>query len=262
MTVKLAKPLSRPKVIAFDCYRTLFQNDPSDWERMFGEVCRIQKLRLSGPELWERWKKYEVNFRTYRLNLDDVAKSPPFKSYRVAWSECFAWVFADTGAVADPAVASEMCIHHMATRPAFPETASALSALAGRVPLAVLSNADEDFLRPCLKQLPVRFKAIASSESAEWYKPAPAAFDALLRELQVAPSEVWYVGDHLHEDVHGSAAAGMAAVWANRPGAGAYYAGQVGLSGGRHIEPHAEISDLTDLIGLLDGAPAPGRARS
>ncbi len=255
MTPKPARPLSRPKAIAFDCYRTLFQNDPADWERMFGEICRSQKLSISGPDLWERWKKYEVNFRATRLNLDDLAKSPPFKSYRQAWSECFERVFADTGSKADPAHSSEMCIRHLAARPAFPEALSALTGLASRVPLAVLSNADEDFLRPCLGQLPVRFKAIVSSESAEWYKPAPGVFDSLLRGLKAAPSDVWYVGDHLHEDVHGSASAGMVAVWVNRPGADAYYAGQVGLSAGRHIEPHVEISDLKDLVGLLDGVP-------
>jgi 2-haloalkanoic acid dehalogenase type II len=250
------KLLPRPKVIAFDCYRTLFQNDPADWERMFTEICLDQRLPVPAPELWDRWKKYEVNFRTTRLNLSDLAGSPPFKTYRQAWSECFQRVFADTGADGDPAAAASRCISHMACRPPFPETVAALSALASLLPLAVLSNADEDFLRPCLSQSPVTFTAIESSESARWYKPAPGAFRRLLDVLKVEPGQVWYVGDHLHEDVYGSRSAGMVPVWINRPAGSAYYWGQVGLNAKHHARPAAEISDLTELVGLLDGAGA------
>ena len=136
------RPLPHPDVIAFDCYRTLLQNDPADWERMFGDICREQALRLSGPVLWEGWKKYEVQFRAARLNLAEPEKSPSFKTYETAWAECFASVFAEVGLHGNPALAAKRCVEHMARRPPYPETAKALRTLSGRVKLAVLSNAD------------------------------------------------------------------------------------------------------------------------
>jgi 2-haloalkanoic acid dehalogenase type II len=246
--------LSRPGLIAFDCYRTLLQNDPADWESMFGEICREQGLPLSGHELWERWKKHEVRFRTTRLDMAHPEKSPPFKSYESAWAECFDRVFEDGVLKGDAAAASRRCVGHMARRPPFPETLKALTGLSGKVRTAVLSNADDAFLRPALARLPVKFEAAISSESAGWYKPAPGAFSTLAQRTGVTPDCIWYVGDHLNEDVRGSQAAGMTAIWVNRPGGAAYYAGQVGVETGASLKPDAEVSDLLGVVALLDKA--------
>ena len=254
MTPPLATPLPSPSAIAFDCYRTLFQNAPADWERTFGEICLEQRLSISGPELWDRWKKYEVDFRATRLAPGADGALPAFKSYRQAWGECFVRVFTDLGAGADPRAAAAACVRHMAARAPYPETAAAVAALAARTKVAVLSNADDDFLRPCLAALKSNFAAVVSSESVRSYKPAPRIFRALLDGLGLDPRAVWFVGDHLHEDVSGSASAGMTAIWINRPARDGYYAGQVGLAAGRRQAPHAEISSLLELLGLLDGA--------
>lgn len=256
MTLPLATPLPHPKAIAFDCYRTLFQNAPADWERTFGEICLEQRLSISGPELWDRWKKYEVDFRATRLTPGPDGALPAFKSYRQAWGQCFVRVFTDLRAEADPRAAAAACIRHMAARQPYPETAAAVAALAARTKVAVLSNADDDFLRPCLAALTAGLAAVVSSESARSYKPAPRIFRALLDSLDLDPRAVWYVGDHLHEDVSGSASAGMTAIWINRPAGDNYYAGQTGLTTGRRQAPHAEISSLLELLGLLDGASA------
>ena len=105
-------------------------------------------------------------------------------------------------------------------------------------------------------QAGVRFSAVVSSELAQWYKPAPDAYEALLERLRVDPYRVWYVGDHLHVDINGSKEAGMTAVWVNRPGGASYYAGQVGLEPGRTHAPDAEVQDLRELATLLDAAEA------
>ena len=254
MASSIPTPLPRPSAIAFDCYRTLFQNAPADWERTFGGICLEQRLGISGSELWDRWKKYEVNFRATRLAPGPDGALPAFKTYRLAWGECFVRVFTDLGADADPRAAAAACVRHMAARQPYPETAAAVAALAARTKVAVLSNADDDFLRPCLAALKADFGAVVSSESARSYKPAPRIFRALLDSLDLDPRAVWFVGDHLHEDVHGSASAGMTAIWINRPAGDNYYAGQTGLTAGRRQAPHAEISSLLELLGLLEAA--------
>ena len=86
-----------PQAIAFDCYRTLFDNSHDDWKKTFDEIIKAQNLPLNAEDFWTRWRKYEVNFRSIRTDLGRPFNSPPFKSYRQAWTECFEQVFKDIG---------------------------------------------------------------------------------------------------------------------------------------------------------------------
>ena len=97
-----------PQAIAFDCYRTLFDNSHDDWKKTFDEIIKTQNLPLNAEEFWTRWRKYEVNFRSIRTDLGRPFDSPPFKSYREAWTECFEQVFKDIGVNADANAAGDV----------------------------------------------------------------------------------------------------------------------------------------------------------
>ncbi len=237
-----------PEAIAFDCYRTLFDNSHDDWKLTFAEIIEAQKLPLDSEELWTRWRKYEVNFRKIRTDLGRPYNSPPFKPYRQAWTECFQNVFDDLGlgvsvsSGADAVAAGERAAMHMTDRPIFPDTVEALKLLRGRVKLGVFSNADDDGLRPLLENSGLEFDFIDSSESAQVYKPALAAFEHLFEGLGVSPEKTWYVGDHLFDDVLGGYRAGATTVWINRDGAEV----------DREPAPDIEITDLRELSEILD----------
>jgi putative hydrolase of the HAD superfamily len=51
------------------------------------------------------------------------------------------------------------------------------------------------------------------SEEAGVHKPDPRVFQRALDELACAGAEAWFVGDHPHNDVLGSAAVGMQPIW-------------------------------------------------
>ncbi|MDP6666014.1 MAG: HAD family hydrolase [Dehalococcoidia bacterium] len=231
-----------PEAIAFDCYRTLFDNSHDDWKLAFGEIIEAQKLPLDAEKLWTRWRKYEVNFRKIRTDLGRPYNSPPFKSYRQAWTECFQRVFDDLGIDADAAAAGHRSSMHMTDRPIYPDTVEALELLRGRVKLGVFSNADDDGLRPLLASAGLEFDFVASSESARVYKPALAAFEHLFEGLGSDPKKTWYVGDQLFDDVLGGYRAGATTVWINRNGEEV----------DREPEPDIEITDLRELSDILD----------
>ena len=233
----------QPRAIIFDIFDTLFVNSLDAWVETFEAVCTRQRLPLTGTQLWEPWKRCEKAFRTSRVNMDDPAGSPPFKAYEAAWAECFQRVFDDRGLAGDAAEAARMSVESMARRKPFPETVEALDALAGRVRLGVFSNADDDFLLPLLKRHALPLEAVASSESAQVYKPAPGAFEHILQIMALAPEEVWYVGDSPFDDVLGARRAGMRAIWVNRNGA----------ETPSDPPPDAIITDLRELSRLLDG---------
>jgi FMN phosphatase YigB (HAD superfamily) len=87
------------------------------------------------------------------------------------------------------------------------------------VPVALLSNADDDFLVPTLSANGLEFPILVSSETARAYKPHAAIFLTLVNELGLAPDEVLYVGDSRLADIVGAKNAGLQAAWINRRGA-------------------------------------------
>lgn len=235
-------PETAPRAVAFDCYRTLVSNDHDDWRVMFGKIITAQELPFTKEDLWDCWRKYELQFRADRTVLADPAKSPPFKSYEQAWTECFARVFQDAGIEGDAAAAGQRCVAHLGSRPLFRDTVPALQALIGKVKVGVFSNADDASLRPLLRSTGISFDAIASSESTQVYKPGPAAFAHILRMMGTEPEQTWYVGDHLYDDVEGGNLAGMTTVWINRTGE---------KVGPNDATPSIEITDLRELAQII-----------
>jgi putative hydrolase of the HAD superfamily len=76
----------------------------------------------------------------------------------------------------------------------------------------------------------------------EHVKPHPAAFNALLDAVGVAPREAVFVGDRLHDDVWGAKLLGMRGVWVRNDAVPFY-----------DVEPDGVVDSLTELVALLDG---------
>jgi putative hydrolase of the HAD superfamily len=86
---------------------------------------------------------------------------------------------------------------------------------------------------------------VYSSEIA-WTKPHAEAFRAAADAIGVRPEEAVYVGDRLFEDVHGSQAAGMRAIWI--PHSQIPAAQQVAVD----VRPDAVAHDLLDILAIVD----------
>jgi putative hydrolase of the HAD superfamily len=87
---------------------------------------------------------------------------------------------------------------------------------------------------------------VYSSEIA-WTKPHPQAFRMAAAALGVEPSEAVYVGDRPFEDVHGSQAAGMRAIWV--PHSEIPLAQQVSVE----VTPDGVAHQLLDILEIVDG---------
>jgi 2-haloalkanoic acid dehalogenase type II len=235
--------LTKISAVIFDMYETLVPNPQSSWIALFGEICRAQGLDADPQVLYQNWKALEMGFRRTRLNLEEPEKSPPFKSYEVAWRECFEQVFADMGLEGDAGTAAKAAIRSMSLQNPFEEVPQALTTIQDQWATAVLSNADDDYLLPLVERLGFRFKAVLSSEMVRAYKPHPLPFESMLAKLKVKPQESVYVGDNLFDDVKGAKGVGMKAVWVNRYGKG--------QTDGLPL-PDFEVKSLSELPGLLE----------
>jgi putative hydrolase of the HAD superfamily len=85
-------------------------------------------------------------------------------------------------------------------------------------------------------------ESIVISESVGVSKPDVCIFQRGLTELELAPAEVLYVGDHPVNDVLGASAAGLTPVWLK----GTYSWPT------DHKEPKFQLERIDDLVELLE----------
>ncbi len=85
--------------------------------------------------------------------------------------------------------------------------------------VVIASNFDERLHRVCdgLNELqPVSHRVISSEVG--WRKPAKQFFETVCERTGCQASEVLFVGDDPHNDIHGASSFGMPAVWIDRRG--------------------------------------------
>jgi HAD superfamily hydrolase (TIGR01549 family) len=276
---------SRIEAVAFDCYGTLIDFSDEAYIRAYGTICAEQGLPLTGEVLYEKWMEIWrrlVNDGRITATTDAVpgpntpgplsetvaipphpqhhsgsrvrpldGPVPSFRTYREEWTEHFALCFEELGVQGDAAAGHEHLRTMLAAAPAFMEALRTIEAIGRKLPIALMSNADDDFLYPVLARNALTFPVVVSSEEAQAYKPHRSIFQRLSEQMGVAPANILYVGDSRLADVTGSKNAGMHAAWINRgppnKGASDWASTQRSLA-----EPDIEVSRLDGLLDFLD----------
>lgn len=129
----------------------------------------------------------------------------------------------------------------------FPDTATALRALARRFQLGIISNVDDDLFAATQKKLQAPFALIVTAQQVRSYEPSLKNFQEALRRSGLRNEEVLHAGQSVHHDIVPASFLGIANVWVNRPsrrpGAGAVKPAAA--------EPTVEVRDLARLAELL-----------
>jgi 2-haloalkanoic acid dehalogenase type II len=223
-------------VVAFDGYGTVIDFTETDFIVTMAEICAAQGLEADAADLWRRF------LRASYLMRSEHHADPVYKRYDRAWADQFEYVFKRMRLAGDPWAAALQFKAALAGASAFPDAQPAIGALRPHYRLALLSNADDDFLGECLARNELRFDIVVTSEQAEAIKPNPAIFEYLARELNVAPANVLYAGDNPIPDVLGPVRAGMMSAWVNRNG----------VRKPRNVpQPDVRVRSLEELVGLL-----------
>ena len=74
------------KLIAFDMFGTLVQNEVRHWKAHFATLTRELGVWVDGATLHTEWSEREANFPKIRTNMADPAASPPFRTYEDVWA--------------------------------------------------------------------------------------------------------------------------------------------------------------------------------
>jgi len=224
------------RAVAFDCYGTIVRFTTADFIRTMAEIARAQGLEVDPQVLWDRFVKAAFVFRG-----ENVAR-PAYRRYEEAWAFQFERAAHDLGFEGDGGLAAARLKEKLSQAEAYAEAAEVLEVLRGRYRLAVLSNADDDFLHACLARNGLEFDIVVSSEVAQALKPDPAIFAYLAGVLGLECHQILYVGDNPMPDIGGARRAGVPVAWLNR--SGHRLPGDVPA-------PDVEVASLTELLTIL-----------
>ncbi len=213
---------SVPKLTAiiFDFYETLVQLTTEQRERTFDEVARKAGMDLPPGEAFHHWRVYTTTDADLRLGGKERSafggEYPPFVPFRDVWKHRSAELLRHWGSASAPHLAAEAYVRAHSRAPLYPDARPAIDALRRQFKLAVLSDADTDFIVDCLTDNELSFDTIVTSEDLRIYKPHVSMFREVCVRLSVEPSEAVYVGDSPWHDIAGARNAGLRAVWLNR----------------------------------------------
>ena len=200
------------KAVALDGYGTVFNFTEPDFIVTMAEIAARQNLDADAADLWKRFLRASYWFRSENHH------DPVYRRYDEAWAIQFERVFQQLNLSGDAWDAATYFRSKLADAPAFEDARPVIEALRPHYTVAMLSNADDDFLHECLDRNNLRFDVVISSERAGAIKPNRAIFDHLATTLQVPHAQILYVGDNPVPDVLGPKQAGMLAAWVNRGG--------------------------------------------
>ena len=235
------------RAVIFDYYETLAEITEPVRERLFDDLARRLGVDLPPGEAFQHWRDFTTKDWTLRLGGRQrhplAGPTPQFRTFREVWLERSRQLFQHWG-VDTPAEVGADASRDMHARVAlYPDVPPALETLRGRYRLAVLSDADGDFIEANVKRHGLAFEAVVTSEELRTYKPHRSVFHAVCDRLEVAPAQALYIGDTPWVDIEGARHAGLRAVWINRHGA----------SWPEDIErPPAVVSTIEELVALLD----------
>ncbi|HXG41626.1 MAG TPA: HAD family hydrolase [Dehalococcoidia bacterium] len=200
------------EAVAFDGYGTIFDYSEADFIATFAELLALQALEADAASLWRHFLQAARRLRS------ENHRQPAYLRFSEAWARQFEESFRRLGLRGDAQAAALFLRDRLAQASVHPEVPQVLAALAPRYRLALLSNADDDFLLAALERNGLHFDVIVTSERAGALKPDPRIFRALLDRLGLPPAAVLYVGDNPLPDVLGARRAGLRVAWLDREG--------------------------------------------
>jgi 2-haloalkanoic acid dehalogenase type II len=218
------------RAVTFDAFGTLIDTGRDVLIHVARAVCEDHRPDLPAEKLLETWDRYFFG-----------AQYDEFQSLAVTTEDSLARAMADFGMEGEPHPYVEMLERMWSHARAYPETPEVLARVDG-LPRAVVSNADDAFLRDLLKKNELSFDHVITSESVRVYKPRARIFEVALERLRVEPGQLVHVGDSLTADIEGAARLGIRTVWVNRGGI---------ARAATDPRPDHEIPDLTPLPELL-----------
>jgi 2-haloacid dehalogenase len=160
--------------------------------------------------------------------------------------ETFSRIGSDLGVRVDPKTRADFA-SGLADWSPFSDTVDALTKLASKYRLVILSNVDDDLFEHTARRLGNPFHAVITAQQVGSYKPALGHFETARRRLNLSPANWLHVAQSLYHDHVPAKSLGLRTVWVDRPSR----LGRSGISPPAHATPDARTTTLAEVVGLL-----------
>jgi putative hydrolase of the HAD superfamily len=232
--------LDRVRALTFDCYGTLI-----DWERGILDALRPWSV-VGGPPIGDR-----ALLAAFAEAESACQREHPGLAYSELLRYVHTRIAAAVGRPPDPRHARRLA-ESVGDWPPFPDTVPALTRLAQRFALVIVSNVDARSFAGTRRRLDVPLHAVITAEEVGAYKPDPRMFEAAFARLQrdgIERDAIVHVAQSLFHDHVPAKRLGLRTVWVDRRG---------GATGGatpppdEKVAPDLTIPDLATLADLTD----------
>jgi len=233
----------RAKVLLFDFYATLvdIETDEHDWRAwdVVSRFLRYRGSRASAEGLKESYIEY-VN-----AALDATGERHPDVDVVPIFRRIMDEAHVEPSDTLARTVAQLFRSLTLRKFRLFPETRQVVEALAARFTLALVTDSQEPYVMPELRQtgLADAFATVVISSTYGYRKPDTRLFRVALQQLGIAASEAVYIGDSWPRDVVGASDAGIHPIWIRRE------------RGEPKLPDNRPVTVLPDLRGLLELQP-------
>jgi len=220
------------RLITFDCYGTLI-----DWET--GMLAAMHPLfpNAAAADLLKLYGEIEVRI-----------EGGPYVPYR----QVLAQVVQEIGQRISANISSEQAAafaNSLTQWQPFPDTVTALQALAKKFRLGIISNVDDDLFAETRKKfVPVEFDFVVTAQQVESYKPSFRNFEEAIRRSGLGKEQILHAAQSLHRDIAPANALGIQNVWVNRPSI-LPGSGPVIVSKARPTHAVHSLAELAALVG-------------
>jgi 2-haloacid dehalogenase len=208
----------RFEVLTFDCYGTLI-----DWESGLLAALGSALGTPADDALLERFARHEARL-----------EAGPYLPYREVLARAAAGVGEELG-LRPSAPALEGFGGSVVDWPPFADSASALSSLASRFGLGVITNCDDDLFAASATRLGHPFSWVVTAQQARAYKPSLRPFELAFSVIPTPRERILHVAQSLFHDHVPAKALGLTTVWVDR---------RAGRSGSGATPPASTTPDL------------------
>jgi 2-haloacid dehalogenase len=190
-------------VLTFDCYGTLI-----DWEA--GILARLRTILgplgvdAADDDLLERYARAEA-----------AAEAAGYLRYREVLARSAEALCRELGVTAEPTALAAFG-GSVGDWPAFPDSPAALTRLATRYRLAVITNCDDDLFAASNRRLGVTFDHVITAEQVGAYKPSTRNFEVAFARIGVPRERILHVAQSLFHDHVPAKRLGMTTAWIDR----------------------------------------------
>ncbi len=249
-------PATPLRGVLFDLGGTLFSY-PRRGGSLGGAVLEVAQalgIETRPEELGRAWKNANDTAMRRYASQGYFLHRDLFRDTLSVFAKGFGRPLPEALALRFEAAQRQSVIDHLPLRDDCHEALRALKARG--LYLAIVSNIDDDYLLPLVQRhgLDELLDHWTSSEEAQSCKPDTRIYHYALGKAGLGADEVLFVGDSLHHDVAGAAAAGIRSARIVEEGV------VTPLTSGltATAQPDFEIAALIELIAIVDGMHEPG----